>query len=377
MRKPAAYLALVLFSAASLPTVAQMPCDSLQDQGFSFAGMGNYQYEFSWDTESSGYTADYHEWAFLGEDFMWHAYGPAPTVSFPGPATYVACVQAGLWSETGGYCEAFHCELVPVPVDPACAGLVADFSISLEGGSIRFHDLSSAPFPIEGLAWDLGDGSFSDEGSPLHDYPGSGPYKACLTVTGGGCSSTACNWIYTGAPDVPCGTLLQPAIDVIQYDRAVAAFDHSITSGMNTSLMWDFGDGTSASGNPVVHVYDEHGAYLVCGTTDLWGPLTPDTCTASACSWVVTMGTMGTGPETGPPVSKAWPIPFSNELSVTYGDGYSRWEVVDLWGITRLHGRLDGGGNLLIPGTPLPPGTYLLRLSGHRGTQTLRVVKAP
>ncbi|HMN06454.1 MAG TPA: PKD domain-containing protein [Flavobacteriales bacterium] len=368
-------LALLLAS----PMAAQPPCDSLHTIPFTYSDLGGYMYGFSILNPDTNISINMSEWAFLGEGHMANSYGQTATNLFPGAASYLVCLRTDLWGDQTDWCESVYCELVEVPVDPACTGLVADFTITLEGDSIRFVDLSSGPggTPIQTWHWDLGDGSSSDTTSPLHLYPGNGPYKACLTVSNGPCTATACNWIYTGPPNVPCAVLLQPSIDVLQYRQVIAAYDRSITSGMHSSLIWDFGDGSTGTGNPALHAYVAEGTYQVCGETTLWGPLTQDTCMAHACEVVQTWSALGIGQPQVQGTIRAWPIPFQDVLTVEHDGRFAVWELFDLVGARQLKGRLDGSGSLSIPGAMLTPGSYLLRLSGPGGARTLPVMKAP
>lgn len=369
----------LLATALAAPSMAQPPCDSLHLVTFTYATPGGYQYDFEVLNPDATVSPTYTEWAFLGEGFMQGAAGDSVTVTFPGAATYLACIRTFLTGgNLPGWCESVHCGLVEVPVDPACADLVAGFTISLQGDSIQFHDLSEAPAgsPIISRHWDFGDGTYSDAASPLHRYAGNGPYEACLTVSTGTCTATACNWIYTGPPSVPCEVLLQPSIDVLQYRHVIAAFDHSVTSGMSSSLSWDFGDGTTGTGNPVLHAYEWEGFYQVCGETRLWGPLTPDTCVASDCRMVDLGGAVGV-PITGSGSAlRAWPLPFTEQLSVAGTGPGASWQLLDLTGRVHLAGTAPATGTFILAGGGLPAGIYLLRITGPQAVRTLRVVKA-
>ncbi len=376
-RRPHLLSACAGIAAAVLATnaAAQVPCDSLHGVTFYPVDQGNYQYGFSLQPMDANDYVLSAEWAFLGEEFLDHGYGTGTQTVFPSAGTYLVCVQASLDGGNSGFCEAIHCELVPIPVDAACADLIAEFTIGVEDGGIRFIDLSSSPVAIGSHTWDFGDGSTSYEASPLHAYDGTGPYEACLTVTAAGCSATVCNWVYLGPSNVPCSTLLQPAISVIQYQRTVAAFDESITSGMNTSRTWDFGDGMSATGNPVIHTYAQEGTYLLCGAVDLWGPLTPDTCQASACELVHTLGAAGIGDRVGPPALRAWPQPFGASVTIEQVPPRAPWQVMDLLGRTHLAGSSPATGPLTISTVDLPAGAYIFRTETPGGALMIRLVK--
>lgn len=51
--------------------------------------------------------------------------------------------------------------------------------------------------------WDFGDGSQSNERSPLHQFPGNGKYEVCLTVQNPYGASTFCRNVWIGITDAP------------------------------------------------------------------------------------------------------------------------------------------------------------------------------
>ncbi len=367
---------LLLAGTGTTGALAQIPCDSVNEVGFTYTDNGTYNYSFSTIAPSTGSSIQGMEWGFLGEEFMEFSLTPQPQVTFPGMDDYMVCLRTSVLNDQTGMCESIHCELVSIPVDSACADVVAGFSINAQSGAIQFSNESFAGLPIGAYAWDFGDGTTSTEIAPEHTYAGSGPYEACLTVSTATCSASVCNWIYLGPTEVPCGTLLQTAIGVIQYEKTIAVFDQSITSGMNSSITWDFGDGTTATGSPAIHTYTEEGIFEVCGEVDLWGPLTPDTCSSSACQAVYTFATTGIGGHGNTTSLHAFPVPFAEELTVEGVGSESHWELMDVVGRIHLMGRTPTSGPLVIPGRRLDAGAYLLRVTTPKGLQVLRVVKS-
>ncbi len=369
-------LALLVFVASfALVSVAQNTCDSLNTVTFTDQSTGAYSYQFNPVPPVSGASIVYTEWGFGSLDFTDFSLAPQPQYTFPGPGEYLVCMRATV-TDGPQTCQSTHCELLVVPEDPACASLVPDFTIGYQSGILNFIDQSTHNGPITSWTWDFGDGTGSTEMAPTHSYTGAGPYQACLTVATDSCSSTACNWIYMGPTGVPCDTLLHPVIGVIQYERTIAVFDQSVTSGMNSSIIWDFGDGITATGSPAIHTYGDNGYYQVCGEVDLWGPLTPDTCTASACAGVSAFIATGIGPHSAPEVLRAYPVPFTDAFTVEGADASVRWELVDVLGRTLLNGVSPAAGPFTIPGGKLAAGNYLLRLTSSTNVKVIHVVKS-
>ncbi|MEO8734176.1 MAG: PKD domain-containing protein [Flavobacteriales bacterium] len=351
------------------------PCDSLQTATFSHADLGGYLYSFA-PTLPVGTSALSTEWAFLGENLNQYDFAQQPQVTFPSQGDYLVCLRADVLDDQQAVCTSVHCELVLVPVDPICAGLQPTFTIGVQDGSITFIDQTVSGEPVQSVTWDLGDGSISTEAAPVHTYPGMGPYQACLTVTTANCSATACNWVYLGPADVPCDTLLHAAIGVVQYERTVAIFDQSVTSGMNSSIHWDLGDGDTASGSPVIHTYAEDGYFDICGSVALWGPLTTDTCMAQVCQWVSTIqGSAAIDQVASPLALRAFPVPFADELHIEGAAPEAQWTLVDVLGKVHFAGTVAASGTTTISGKELSPGVYFVHLTSRSGTVSLRVVK--
>lgn len=148
---------------------------------------------------------------------------------------------------------------VPLIVDPAPA-CFASFIIApaapIAGQAINFLDESS--LGALSWSWDFGDGA-SDTGYPMtHTYASAGTYYATLTITcAGGASITDTDVIQvTGPPS--CTAEFTAAPNPIFSGQSVT---FTSTSTNVLSFDWDFGDGATANGNPVSHVYTTAGQY--------------------------------------------------------------------------------------------------------------------
>lgn len=352
-----------------------LPCDSLNTTTFSYADLGGYLYSFV-PTDPAGMSTFSTEWAFLGEDFSEFSFLQQVQVAFPSEGNYLVCLRAVLLDDQQAACTSIHCELVPLPVDSLCSGLQPAFTIGVQGGAITFIDQTASTEPVQSFTWDFGDGSGSTEVAPDHVYSGMGPYQVCMTVTTANCTATACNWIYLGPADVPCDTLLHASVGVIQFERTVAVFDQSVTSGMNSSVHWQFGDGDTASGSPVTHTYAEDGDFNICGSVALWGTLTTDTCTAQACLWVSTVqNSAAVDQATSRRTLRAFPVPFRDKLTIEGGAPGARWTLMDVLGCIHAWGIVPVNGVFPIKEKELPSGVYFIRVASWSGAADLRVIK--
>lgn len=139
---------------------------------------------------------------------------------------------------------------------------------------------------IDSWHWDFGDNNFSTEQNPVHTYTESGLYNVCLYISSddSSCYSSFCLPVETG---------------FIQPDSCMNYFWYTADStgngylfegwSMNSSVdtwMWDFGDGTIATGQTVMHVFaDSNMVHNVCLTTSGAAP-GGELCTAISCQEV-------------------------------------------------------------------------------------------
>lgn len=119
--------------------------------------------------------------------------------------------------------------------------------------------------------WNFGDGTVSQEGSRVtHLYAQGGRYRVSLVVDDGKktkCSSdSATNYIYVNTPPVADAGVNQACCANME-----AVFDAGASLDPDNDKLtyhWDFGDGTSAEGAQVRHVYKKSGSFPVTLTVD-------------------------------------------------------------------------------------------------------------
>lgn len=124
---------------------------------------------------------------------------------------------------------------------------------------IQFIDLSTGP--IGWYTWDFGDGFQSHEPNPLHSYQQAGTYLVCLTVSSPvkDCYDVKCIQITVPLP-TNCFT------PFTSEPSGANPFIYTFTAypGPDVdTLLWDFGDGNTASGTVETHTYNDTGTFVV------------------------------------------------------------------------------------------------------------------
>ena len=170
--------------------------------------------------------------------------------------------------------------------DPPMPSLTASSTTVEPDQSITF-DGSGSSDPdgsIISYEWEFGDGTTATGQQVTHAYADSGSYAATLTVTDddGATASNSVSITVQGDDSLIASASGSPG-EVMTGDTVT--FDGSGSSASNstiTSYEWDFGDGTTATGQQVTHTYDTAGEYTATLTvTDDDGDTATDTVTTA------------------------------------------------------------------------------------------------
>ncbi|RMG31619.1 MAG: PKD domain-containing protein, partial [Bacteroidetes bacterium] len=203
-----------------------------------------------------------YTWDF-GDGHTIEGGGPRERHTYQDPGIYIACLKV---EDTLNNCRDQYCQEIFVEVIQDCH---ADFSWCPDSTgtspfAIRFKPVIP---PIDlGLEyhWTFGDGSTSNEESPVHLFPGPGEYEVCLVV------------------QTPDGSCIDRQCEVIRLGEGIcdATFSYTepasleITFSANTldpdlEYFWFFSDSPTLRRGPVVtHRFPHEGHYLVCLTVE-------------------------------------------------------------------------------------------------------------
>ena len=110
---------------------------------------------------------------------------------------------------------------------------------------------------LQSYNWDFGDNQTSTQVSPVHSYANTSNYIISLQAQDtSGCTVIHSKSLYANAD----------ANAILSNKNRACASDTITFSVQNTNYVnytWDFGDGTSATGNPISHIYSDSGTYSV------------------------------------------------------------------------------------------------------------------
>ena len=164
---------------------------------------------------------------------------------------YVTDDQGATASQSGEVYVTAPPNAVPVAkLTSTCSGLTCSFDASSS---------SDSDGTIASYAWMFGDGAIGSGPALAHAYAAHGTYTVTVTVTDD-----------DGAIDVATLTVTPNAPPRASFTSACISlkctFDGSASSdadGTIASFVWNFGDGSAASGQTVAHRYTASGNYVV------------------------------------------------------------------------------------------------------------------
>lgn len=200
----------------------------------------------------------------------------SPVHGYAQAGSYITC----LYIETASGCRDSVCKGVYILPYRHCEAVFTHENIATPAGGnavlryVRFNSTNSHGIPVSdsviSRTWNFGDGTGITQGnqvSPVHGYPQSGTYTACLSIlTQSGCRDSICKTVIYSPVLVTCQprfTTTATALNVVfnSSSSSVVAGDSIV------ERKWTFGDGTSAGNTvAVTHQYAQVGEYQTCLT---------------------------------------------------------------------------------------------------------------
>jgi gliding motility-associated-like protein len=177
-----------------------------------------------------------------------------PTHAYAAPGTYTVWMYNNY-----GACRDSISKIVTITEPP-----VAKFGANTTTGchpdlTVNFTDSSSG---ASSWQWDFGDGTTSTAQNPSHTFNGYGNYNVTLIVQNANqCADTIVmsNFIRLGKPQLAIRNLpVSGCVPYVLTPQAVIT-----TTDPVTSVLWDFGDGTTSAVQQPTHTYTQQGTYTV------------------------------------------------------------------------------------------------------------------
>lgn len=193
------------------------------------------------------------------------AVGPEAQKSWDEPGTYPVTLTVAV----GAIEDSVSVAIIVVPADTALPPN-ADFEVSSRvvevGTAVSFTD-RSAGGPIS-WQWNFGDGTTASGPTVEKAWASPGIYTVSLTVGNAQGTDSAELTVEVVAGLEPPEIAAQVIADLLEAGQAIGFTAESLTDA--ATIAWDFGDGTTAIGTDVNHVYAAPGEYIVrvTGTND-------------------------------------------------------------------------------------------------------------
>ncbi len=269
------------------------------------------------------------------------------TYSNPGTYTVTLTVTDGVGLSDSDTLTVTVIDVTPPLVEAGADQIVSeDISTTFNGGG------SSDNVGIVSYQWNFGDGGTGNGIIVSHTYSNPGTYIVTLMVDDAAGNGPVSDTLTVKVVDTTPPVADAGPNQTVNEDTS-ATFDGSGSSDDEgiVSYQWDFGDGGTASGITVSHIYSDPGTYTVTLTvTDVVGLSDTDTLTVTVL-------------DVTPPIADAGPDQAVNEdTPVTFnGNGSS-----DNVGIVSYAWDFGDGGTasgITVSHTYSNPGTYTVTLT--------------
>ena len=250
-------------------------CDCTLDPDFDFI-IDNTTCEVTFNGEHGGGSCLQnitYSWTLDGVP----ATGSILTHTFPTAGSHQVCltVTATLAGQT---CSQQICKTVVTSCTPPCdCDLKPMFIYSVDGAcTYSFEGFTGGPACLEFVEyeWNFGDGTTASGQAPTHVFQTPGTYNVCLKVlvydSRGNilCSDILCRPVEVTCTGNACPCELRPEYSFL-LDETTCTYTFEGFSGDPECFelieySWNFGDGTTGSGQTADHQFSAAGTYTVC-----------------------------------------------------------------------------------------------------------------
>lgn len=194
-----------------------------------------------------------------GDQFLWDFGDGGTSTEFEPEYTYE---NPGVYTISLIVSDSLSCNLADTSTFDIVISTPTDytssFDVALGCGDLTATCTNTTGIDFLQYLWDFGDGTVVESYDASHVYEAIGDYTILLTAIDNGCDD-----LDTLSIDV---TIVEEIIAIIDNDNLsgcspfLAEFNNN---SAGTLLTWDFGDGTTMTGNSVSHEYNTAGTYTV------------------------------------------------------------------------------------------------------------------
>ena len=271
--------------------------------------------------------------------------------SYTAVGVYTACVTA--WSGCGNNtaCKTVTIVCVAAPTS----------SFTKTGTSSLSTVYTGTTTSLDSVVWRFGDGSPTVRGNTAaHTYTAPGTYTVCATAYSRCGSDTFCLY-----DTITC--LIFPKAAFSDTGKHKVGFTYTGTTTGIDSIVWDFGDGTKATGATPFHSYALKGTYHVCVKAYT-------SCSVDSVCHDVTVTSLGIA-STSETDIRVFPNPSTDELNVTGVTENTLYRLLAVTGMCMAQGILNPGSNIIAM-RQYAGGVYVLEMTSLNGQRTMcRIVK--
>jgi len=273
-------------------------CTSISCQEVFYYIPSPCESSFWYYTDSTATAYTFEGWSFGGNPETWTwdfgdgttATGQIVNHTFANPnEIYTVCLTTTGTESNGEPCTYTSCQEFYNYIPSPCESWFWYYPNS-SGTGYTFEGWAMNNM-IDSWTWDFGDGTTASGQVVSHSFANPNEiYNVCLTTTGIGpdgttCTYTFCQEVYTYIPS-PC----ENYFEAITNDGSTYQFNGFLLNGGAAEYLWDFGDGTTATGQQVTHTFQGGMGmiYNVCLTTFSLNP--SDSCISVSCQTIFTGG---------------------------------------------------------------------------------------
>ncbi len=249
----------------------------------------------------------------------------------------------------------------------------------------QFYDLSYGMSPLQSWLWDFGDGTYSTQQNPRHQYSADGNYIVSLTLTNESCENTFLMDITVDAANIPSDSLMPMFYPAVIQGTEVQFYN--LTQGDADSYLWSFDNTATSVLEHPVFVFDEPGIHEVALSARKDGSentvvITFEILSSRKSILADNLNIINSKFYAGDKSSiqyaenqdfKLFPNPAEHVIYLNTNDKQFDIQILDISGKLILQSQT--GNHTKIDISKLPEGIYILKIISNHNLQTAKFVK--